>query len=63
MTQTTKCVRCGKPANRWTGHVVKANGEHVLAGWCSKDCREIIAGEFQGYCGKLIWKHGEEECE
>lgn len=63
MTQTTKCIKCGKPAKMWTGHVQKRNGEHILAGWCSKRCEEIIAGKFQGYCGSFRQELGEEECE
>ncbi len=62
MTQTTKCVKCERPAKLWAGYVEKADGEHVLAGWCSKRCKEITAGRFQGYRGRFNWNHGEEEC-
>ena len=35
--QTTKCVRCGKPAQWWSGWVQRGRA-HILAGWCSKRC-------------------------
>lgn len=36
---TILCVRCGSPATSWCGHVIKRDGFHVIAGWCSDDCR------------------------
>ena len=34
--KTKNCVRCFKPAIRWTGHILK-DGERIMAGWCD-DC-------------------------
>lgn len=34
--ETTKCVKCLKPAICWTGHVVAYGGKKILAGWCKK---------------------------
>lgn len=31
--QTVNCVRCGKPAKAWCGHV-HLGGETLTAGWC-----------------------------
>ena len=57
MIQTKKCIRCGKEARTWCGHVKKRNGKAVLAGWCSKRCLDIGAS-----ChGPFMKKHGEEE--
>lgn len=52
--QTKKCVRClKKPAKFWTGHVL-VNGEHILAGWCGKRCRDTegFRGHFRGVMGR-----------
>lgn len=35
--QTKKCVRCGKTAKRWGGHVLRGR-EKIIAGWCSQRC-------------------------
>lgn len=56
MTQTKKCIRCGKDARMWTGHVLKNDGKSVCAGWCSKSC----INAWTGYCGPFLKKHGEE---
>jgi hypothetical protein len=56
MTQTTKCIRCGKEAKFWTGHVRKRNGDVVLAGWCSERCKK----SWIGLCGPFKKKYGEE---
>jgi hypothetical protein len=56
MTQTKKCIRCGKEAKIWTGYVQKRNNEQVLAGWCSKACIEAC----RGLCGPFKKKYGEE---
>jgi len=58
-TMTKKCIRCGKPAKSWMGHVCKRNGTKVTAGWCSKRCRNAR----QGYCGLYKAKYGEEPWE
>lgn len=34
--RTVNCVKCGKAAVSWSGHVVKYDGETVLAGSCRK---------------------------
>ena len=57
MTQTTKCIRCGKQAKIWVGHVVKRNGDIVLAGWCGRRCIKA----WKGYCGSFLKKYGEEK--
>ena len=43
--ETGNCVRCGKPANFWSGHVDyfqyignKIRRVSVIAGWCSNHC-------------------------
>jgi hypothetical protein len=59
MTHTKKCIRCGKFAKMWTGHLLKKNGKQVLAGWCSQRC--ITA--WKGYYGPFLKKHGEESTE
>lgn len=56
MTQTTKCIRCNRQAEIWTGHVRKRNGKTVLAGWCSKKCMYA----WQAYHGSFLKKYGEE---
>lgn len=52
--QTINCVRCGKLATQWTGHVIKPNGVEVFAGWCDKcvDCR--------GFSGRWSEDMGEQ---
>jgi len=57
MTQTKKCIRCGKEAKMWAGHVRKRDGKAVLAGWCSRRC----VNAWKGYYGPFRWKHGEEK--
>lgn len=57
MTQTTKCVRCGKSAKMWTGYVLKRFGKKVLAGWCSNNCNIL----WNAYYGPFKKKHGEEQ--
>lgn len=38
--ETTCCVRCGKPARMWSGHILL--GKHkVVAGWCLKGCLDV----------------------
>ena len=37
--QTTRCVKCYKPAKFWGGHVLQGE-EEILAGWCSDKCAE-----------------------
>lgn len=59
MTQTTKCIRCNKPAKMWTGYVLKRNDDKVLAGWCSSHCEKA----FRAYCGPFKMKYGEESTE
>lgn len=51
--QTSKCVRCGKPAKGYAGYVLKA-AEKVLAGWCSERCRTDVgfSGHWQRWMGK-----------
>lgn len=56
MTQTKKCIRCGKDAKTWTGHVRKRNGTIVLAGWCSKRCSDA----WRACHGPFLKKYGEE---
>lgn len=58
MTQTTKCIRCGKQAKIWTGHVKKRNGDAILAGWCSDRCIQA----WEGYHGLFRRKYGEGQC-
>lgn len=48
-SQTTKCIRCGKPAVLWTGHVRTKAGEQITAGWCKGACKRIWAGYFGPY--------------
>ena len=56
-TQTKKCVRCGKPAEMWSGYVEKLSGETVDAGWCSRRC----ANKWVGRVGEFKARaHGEE---
>lgn len=57
MTQTTKCIRCGKLAKMWGGHVLKRNGKAVLAGWCGRRCMGI----WNAYHGPFSRKYGEEK--
>ena len=33
MSQTSACIVCLKPAEVWSGHVLRGNRK-VLAGWC-----------------------------
>lgn len=56
MTQTTKCIKCGKQAKKWTGHILKRNGDTVLAGWCSGRCIH----KWIGYHGLFRKKYGEQ---
>ena len=47
--QTTRCVRCYKPAKFWSGYVLQQTAtrkEIILAGWCSKRCSKDPA-----FCG------------
>ena len=37
---TTKCVRCFKPAKTFCGWVQGPKNEVILAGWCSVRCRK-----------------------
>lgn len=34
---TKNCIRCGKPARFWSGHVHR-DGDRLTAGWCSAEC-------------------------
>lgn len=47
MKQTVCCVRCGKAAKLWCGHVL-AGEKKIIAGWCSKRCQEE-----RGFSGHL----------
>ncbi len=51
---TIKCVRCGKKANIWTGHI-KNNTVVAIAGWCWC-CREHIKEYIteNGYIGEYF---------
>lgn len=40
--RTTQCVRCGKKARMFTGHVLTKKREDVIAGWCSNRCHNIL---------------------
>jgi hypothetical protein len=40
--QTVNCVRCMKPANTFSGHVIMGR-EKVHAAWCSDECRKAIS--------------------
>ena len=57
MTETTKCIRCGKEAKIWIGHVLKRNGYTVLAGWCSHRCEKA----WFAYHGPFCKKYGERK--
>ena len=59
MTQTTKCIRCGKRAKIWCGHIRKRNGRAVLAGWCSHRCERA----WMAYRGQFYKKYGEESAD
>jgi hypothetical protein len=46
MRQTKRCIRCGKRASSWFGHVHVLRGQGrgrrtVLAGWCKKDLEPV----------------------
>lgn len=45
--QTTCCVRCGKVAKTWAGHVLAKDRKKITAGWCL-GCRNAT-----GFCGHL----------
>ena len=49
MMQTKNCVRCGRPAKFWCGHVMLKNGERIMAGWCSHIYFRSLATGFCGY--------------
>jgi hypothetical protein len=38
MLETTHCVKCLRPARRWTGYCLTPDGTHVAAGWCGVAC-------------------------
>jgi hypothetical protein len=40
--ETSKCVRCFKPAKSHAGYVKTKDGKKVLAGWCSDKCRKDL---------------------
>lgn len=41
---TTQCVRCGKPATVWCGHVHRDEAT-VTAGWCALNAHPLQAGD------------------
>ena len=48
--ETRYCVRCGKPAKFWGGHLLIEKGntkKSIIAGWCSKKCSHVPG--FTGY--------------
>ncbi|UCG02477.1 MAG: hypothetical protein JSW11_00495 [Candidatus Heimdallarchaeota archaeon] len=60
MTQTKKCIKCGKTARIWSGHVQTKDGRKVLAGWCSEECINSIS---DGYFGRFFKIFGEVKLE
>jgi len=55
MRETTRCIRCGKPATTHAGFVERANGERILAGWC-RWCDKL-----KGYSGSWLPKMGQRK--
>lgn len=63
-----RCINCGKPAKFYAGYLRIGEEMRVLAGWCSKTCRESREGEEEedGSYGEYQRKFGiiiSEECE
>lgn len=52
--KTKYCVKCGKTALVWCGHVLRKE-ERVMAGWCSQTCQDTKEVGFCGHYKK--WMH------
>lgn len=64
--RTRNCIKCGRPAIMWSGHVIRINDDKsmklqrliwdvITAGWCSKKCMDTI-----GFCGQYTENMGVE---
>jgi len=51
--KTKNCVRCGKPAKFYSGHVLDGK-KKVTAGWCSERCANVMG--FRGHYAKHMEK-------
>ena len=52
--RTKNCIRCGKKAKFWSGHVL--DGKKIyLAGWCSHRCFNV-----PGFVGRYIKDMGKQ---
>lgn len=48
MLITKRCIRCGKEAKMWTGHILDGK-KTVIAGWCTNRCLNAYRGCYGKY--------------